>query len=101
MILSNEPGYYQDGEFGIRIESLIVVRPVDTPNRFLGRQYLGFETITMVPIQRKMIDVTLLSDEELQWLNQFHADCRAKLKDRLEGRARDWLMRETEPIQRQ
>jgi Xaa-Pro aminopeptidase len=100
MILSNEPGYYQDGQFGIRIESLVVVRPRATPYKFLDRTYLGFETITLVPIQRQLIQVELLTDAELAWLNAYHAKTRNKVQDRVQGRAKEWLLRETEPIVR-
>ena len=51
MICSNEPGYYEDGNFGVRIENLVVVKEVETPNRFGGAAYLGFERLTLVPIQ--------------------------------------------------
>lgn len=101
MVLSNEPGYYEDGKFGIRIESLMVVRQRATKYRFQNRQFLGFETITLVPIQRTLIQVDMLSDEELQWLNEFHAETREKIAPRVQGRAKEWIMRETEPITRQ
>ncbi|BBH06565.1 Metallopeptidase M24 family protein [Prunus dulcis] len=65
MIVSNEPGYYEDHAFGIRIENLLVVKEVDTPNRFGGIGYLGFEKLTFVPIQAKLIDLSLLSAADL------------------------------------
>jgi Xaa-Pro aminopeptidase len=95
-----EPGYYQDGQFGIRIESLIVVSPRATPYKFLDRQFLGFDTITLVPIQRQLIQVELLSDAELKWLNDYHAETREKVQGLVQGRAKEWLLRETEPIAR-
>lgn len=100
MILSNEPGFYQDGSFGVRIESLIVVRPRATRYQFQQKQYLGFETITLVPMQRQLIDVALLSDGELAWLNAFHAETREKVAPLVEGKAKEWLIRETEEIKR-
>ena len=55
MVVSNEPGYYEDGAFGIRIENLLVIREQPTPHRFGGQAYLGFERLTLCPLQRKMI----------------------------------------------
>ena len=57
MIVSNEPGYYEDGKFGIRIENLLVVKEAATPHRFGGISYLGFERLTFSPIQAKMISL--------------------------------------------
>ncbi len=57
MVVSNEPGYYEEGEFGIRIENLLVVKEADTPFRFGEQPYLAFERLTMCPLQRKMIDL--------------------------------------------
>jgi len=101
MVLSNEPGYYQEGEFGIRIESLVIVQPIETKHRpFQDKQFFTFDTITLVPIQRKLIDLELLSEVELQWLNEYHRTCREKVAPLLQGKAKEWLMRETEPITR-
>lgn len=71
-VLSNEPGYYKDGEFGIRIESVVKVKEVNTPNNFGGKKYLGFETITRVPLCQDLIDVSKLTDEEIAWVNEYH-----------------------------
>jgi len=101
MVLSNEPGYYEDGRFGIRIESLIVVAQRQTAHRFQNKQFLGFDTITLVPIQRGLIELSLLSDAQLAWLNEYHRDCREKVAPLLQGKAKEWIMRETESIARQ
>lgn len=78
MILSNEPGYYRPGEFGIRIENLIYVREAEAIDG--GDQpMLSFETLTWCPIDWRLIVVSLLTDEELQWLNAYHATVREKL----------------------
>src|SRR4051794_11168177 len=66
MTVTDEPGYYEDGKFGIRIENVLLVRQVKTPNNFGDRDYLGFEHITLVPIQAKLIDTTLLSPSEYE-----------------------------------
>jgi Xaa-Pro aminopeptidase len=106
MVLSNEPGYYEPaqegaGGFGIRIESLVAVVARDTPHRFQNKQFLGFDTITLVPLAaRNLIDLSLLSDEQVKWVNDYHALCREKLAPLLKDKAKEWLIRETEPIQR-
>ncbi|RZC55446.1 hypothetical protein C5167_014295 [Papaver somniferum] len=73
MIVSNEPGYYEDHSFGIRIENLLVVKEINTPNHFGGIGYLGFENITFVPIQAKLVDLSLMSAAEVDWLNDYHS----------------------------
>ncbi|CEM10978.1 unnamed protein product [Vitrella brassicaformis CCMP3155] len=83
MIVSNEPGYYHDGHFGIRIENLITVREVDTAHSFGGKKYLAFEPLTLVPFQRKMIDLSLLSDDEIKWVNAYHERVRETVERRL------------------
>ncbi|EPS67046.1 hypothetical protein M569_07730, partial [Genlisea aurea] len=72
MVVSNEPGYYEDHAFGIRIENLVYVKEVKTEYRFGGAEYLGFEKLTFVPIQTKLVDVSLLSPMEIDWLNDYH-----------------------------
>ena len=99
-VISNEPGYYEDGSFGIRIENIILVREAETKHRFGEKPYLGFEHVTMVPYCRRLIDDTLLTAREKKWLNEYHADIRDKTKgffndDELSLR---WLERETQPI---
>ncbi len=71
MFLSNEPGYYKAGEFGIRIENLVLVEPREIPGA--EGTYFGFETLTFVPIDRSMVDVSLLTPEEVKWWNDYHA----------------------------
>lgn len=70
MILSNEPGYYKTGEYGIRIENLILVVPADVPGA--EKEVLGFETLTYAPIDRGLIDTALLSEEERGWIDDYH-----------------------------
>ncbi|KAF9928015.1 hypothetical protein FBU30_002708 [Linnemannia zychae] len=100
MTLTNEPGYYEDGAFGIRIENVLLVRPVETQHRFGGKQYLGFEHVTFVPIQTKMVDHALLSNKEIDWINRYHAECLQKVTPHLEkdSLGLKWLQRETQPI---
>jgi Xaa-Pro aminopeptidase len=99
-VISNEPGYYEDGSFGIRIENIVMVREVETKHQFGDKPYLGFEHVTMVPYCRKLIDETLLTAREKNWLNEYHADVHAKTKDFFPAGslALIWLERETTPI---
>lgn len=101
MIVSNEPGYYEDHAFGIRIENLLYVKDVDTPNRFGGVGYLGFEKLTFVPIQSKLIDLSLLSAVEVDWLNDYHSQVWEKVSPLLDGSARQWLWNNTRPLVKQ
>ncbi len=95
MILSNEPGYYREGAFGIRLENLIVVEPArDLPSGD-ARTHLAFETLTFVPLDRKLIVAALLSPGERVWLNDYHQDTLAKIGPRLTSQAKDWLIAAT------
>lgn len=89
MILSNEPGYYKDGEYGIRIENLVAV--VEKPASEHGKKWFAFETITCVPIDTRLVDTTLLTADERQWLNAYHEWVYASLSDLLESPVREWL----------
>jgi Xaa-Pro aminopeptidase len=89
MILSNEPGYYKTGEYGIRIENLVLV--VDRQIEGAEKEMLGFETLTFAPIDRRLVDVGMLEPEELIWLNCYHAHVLAKIGPQLEGRDLEWL----------
>ncbi|MDC8755490.1 aminopeptidase P family protein [Erythrobacter sp. sf7] len=96
MILSNEPGYYKQGAFGIRIENLVLTEE----RRIEGMEgrYLGFETLTFVPIDRKLIEKSLLTTEEVAWMDAYHAKVRELLSPLLEGEELQWLERETQPL---
>lgn len=102
MILSDEPGYYEDGSFGIRIENLVLVVPATTKYNFRERGSLTFEPITLVPIQTKMINVDLLTPKEVNWVNDYHKKCRDIVGAELEKQGRhgalQWLIKETQPI---
>ncbi|MEI4232282.1 aminopeptidase P family protein [Roseovarius sp. D22-M7] len=96
MILSNEPGYYREGAFGIRIENLVVVEAATPlPGGDKGDR-LTFETLTYVPIDRRLIDTDMLSAPERDWLDRYHAACRERLTPLLSPHARDWLERATQ-----
>lgn len=95
MILSNEPGYYREGSFGIRIENLIAVTEAEAEP---GRRMLGFETLTLCPIDRRLIDLQALSRDERDWIDNYHAQVRDALMADLEGPERDWLTAATAPL---
>jgi len=98
MILSNEPGYYRTGEFGIRIENLIVTGPAPDIEGGDDRDMLSFETITYVPIDRMLIDVALLSNDERDWINGYHAETMAKIGPLIDGPAKEWLEQACAPL---
>ena len=90
MILSNEPGYYREGEFGIRLENLIVVQPAPIPPGGDDRVQLCFETLTFAPFDRRLIVTDMMSPGDRDWLNTYHADVLAKIGPRLSPAALDW-----------
>ena len=102
MILSNEPGFYQDGAFGIRIESLQLVIAKETPYKFKNVKFVTFEPISLVPIQRKLIDKSMLTGEEVDWLNEYHRSCLDKVGPLMEEQKRpelfQWLVDNCQPL---
>ena len=98
MIVSNEPGYYKAGEFGIRIENLVVV----VPHKIKGAEceMFGFETLTLAPIDLSLIEPKLLDAGEITWLNAYHARVRKALSPELEPALRLWLARATRPLRK-
>ncbi|MEO1221898.1 MAG: M24 family metallopeptidase C-terminal domain-containing protein, partial [Pseudomonadota bacterium] len=96
MILSNEPGYYKQDAFGIRIENLVLT--VEKAIEGQEGRYLGFDCLTWVPIDRRLIEKNLLSEFEIAWLDEYHARTRALLAPQLEGEDLAWLERETSPL---
>ncbi|MEP5937862.1 MAG: aminopeptidase P family protein [Erythrobacter sp.] len=96
MILSNEPGYYKQGHFGIRIENLVLTeaREIDAAEG----EYFGFETLTFVPLDRRLIDKSLLSREEIAWVDSYHDQVRSLLAPQLQGNDLAWLEQECAPL---
>ena len=95
MVVSNEPGYYREGAYGIRIENLVVVVPVQVGER----EMLGFEPLTLVPLDRALVARELLSADELAWINAYHARVREVVGPLLpDEETRAWLEAATEPI---
>ncbi|MDF2367516.1 aminopeptidase P family protein [Sneathiella sp.] len=97
MIISNEPGYYKTGAYGIRIENLVTVREV-TPPEGAERVTYGFETLTFAPIDKALIEKSLLTDAEIAWLNSYHFEVQEKLEPQVEGETAEWLQQATAPL---
>lgn len=96
MIVSNEPGYYRTGEFGIRIENLVLVEPRDVPGA--EREMLGFETLTFAPIDRNAITLDLLTVQERQWIDAYHAKVVEVVGPQLDGETLAWLKAACAPL---
>lgn len=97
MILSNEPGFYREGQYGIRLENLILVKPAEEIEGG-ERKMLSFETLTLVPFDRRLIDPKQLMAWELAWLNDYHAHVREKIEPLIASEDRPWLRHATAPI---
>ncbi len=89
MILSNEPGYYKSGEYGFRVENLVLVEPREVPGA--EREMLGFRELTLAPIDRNLIDVALLTPVERQWVDAYHARVSAEVGPQLDELQQAWL----------
>ncbi len=98
MLLSNEPGYYKAGEFGIRIENLVLVEPREIDGA--EGDYLGFETLTFAPIDRTLVDTDLMTRDELRWWDDYHAQVLAVVGPKLEGEVLAWVKGACAPLGR-
>ncbi|MEM7521492.1 MAG: aminopeptidase P family protein [Pseudomonadota bacterium] len=99
MILSNEPGYYREGAFGIRIENLLVVRPApDLPGGDTHREMLCWQTLSFAPINRRLIIADMLPPDERAWLNAYHQEVLAKIGPRVSDETKLWLDKVTAPL---
>jgi Xaa-Pro aminopeptidase len=96
MILSNEPGYYKPGAYGIRIENLVLVAPVSVAGA--EKEMLGFETLTFAPIDRSLIVADMLSPQERGWVDAYHARVLEVIGPQLEGEVRLWLEEQCRPL---
>lgn len=98
MILSNEPGYYRAGAFGIRIETLVHVVPAPEIAGADAREMLAFETLTLAPIDRRLVEPALLTAAERDWLDAYHARVLAEIGPLLGGADADWLAASCAPL---
>jgi Xaa-Pro aminopeptidase len=98
-VISDEPGYYEDGKFGIRIENMIMVKEVETNHKFGDKPYLGFEHVTMTPHCRNLVDMALLTEAEKKFINEYHREVYDKTSKFFENDplTLQWLKRETAP----
>ena len=96
MILSNEPGYYKAGEYGIRIENLVLV--VEKEVDGAEKEMLGFETLTFAPLDRRLIAKDMLTADEMKWVDSYHAQVMEKIGPKLEGADRQWLEKACAPL---
>ena len=95
MIVSNEPGFYKEGKFGIRIENLILVKNSELK---ADNSFLEFETLTFVPIDRRLISISLLDNYELEWINNYHSQCWKRAKELVTAPTKAWLKTMTRPL---
>jgi Xaa-Pro aminopeptidase len=99
MICSNEPGYYKEGEYGIRIENLVVVTEAKPlPGGDPQRKFMAFETITLAPVDLDLVEPAMLTDAERDWLNAYHARVRETLSSLVDDETRMWLEKATRAI---
>ena len=98
MITSNEPGLYRPGQWGVRIENLVLNVPQATPENGQFGDMLAFETLTLCPIDTRCLAMNLLRSDELDWLNAYHATVRARLAPLVDGEALAWLLERTETV---
>jgi Xaa-Pro aminopeptidase len=98
-VISDEPGYYEDGKFGIRIENMIMVKEVETEHQFGDKPYLGFEHVTMTPHCRNLVDFSLLTEDEKKFINEYHQEVYEKTSEYFKNDplTLKWLKRETAP----
>jgi Xaa-Pro aminopeptidase len=94
MVLSNEPGYYKEGAYGIRTENLLLV----AESAVGGGGYLEFETLTLAPIELRLVDPTLLTPAERAWLDGYHKRVFREVGPRLQGDVKAWLKQATRPL---
>ncbi|KAJ3673127.1 hypothetical protein LUZ60_006501 [Juncus effusus] len=98
MTVTDEPGYYEDGNFGIRLENVLVCKEADTMFNFGDKGYLAFEHITWAPYQAKLMDLALMSPEDIDWVNSYHSDCKKFLAPYMNEKEMEWLNKATQPI---
>ncbi len=95
MITSNEPGLYREGEYGIRCENLVLTTDAFTTD--FGH-FLKFETLTLCPFDIRLFDTDIMTDEEIRWVNDYHAMVCERLLPLLDAPAQEWLIEKTRPI---
>jgi Xaa-Pro aminopeptidase len=97
MILSNEPGYYREGHYGIRLENLILVTPIEEVKGGDIAMH-RFETLTLAPFDRRLVDRSLMTSDEIAWLDGYHASVLAEIAPLVDGETLKWLEAATAPL---
>ena len=100
MVTSIEPGLYRPGKWGIRIENLAANMPVENPAETEFGKFLYFETLTLCPIDTRLMLPAMMDDNEIRWVNDYHAEVRRRLEPLTEGDAKAWLLERTKPLVR-
>ena len=98
MIVSNEPGYYKTGEYGIRIENLQYVSEDIEPPKGAERDMLGFETLTLAPLHHSLIDISILTPAEISYVDSYHSRVWREISPLIEGEAKVWLEHACKPL---
>ena len=98
MVLSNEPGYYKENSYGIRIENLILVKLSGSINSKEKSKMYEFETLTLVPIDKKLIDISILSQSEINWINKYHEEVFKRISKYLGPKEKNWLIKATSKL---
>ena len=99
MIITNEPGYYENGKFGIRIENVMQVINVKTKYKFNNIQFCGFKTLTMVPLDKRLIDTSIMNKNQIKWVNQYHKNVYNKLIGYMDNDIqKEYLKQTTSPL---
>ena len=98
MLLSNEPGFYKEGAYGIRIENVVLVTEAEKISGGGEREMMGFETLTLAPIDKRLIVADMLSQSERDWLNGYHKTVFKMLSGELDTATKNWLKSATSPL---
>ena len=95
MVLSIEPGFYEKGKFGIRLENLVVIKKT---RQAVDKNFLSFESLSCVPFQKNLLDLTSLQRNEREWLNRYHSFVYNSVSSKLSQKERDWLRVQCRPV---
>ena len=99
MVITNEPGYYEADNFGVRIENVMLCVEAETKHNFGGQKFCTFKTATMVPIDKEMLETTIMTKEEIMWLDEYHQEVYKQILPLMKTQEeRDWLKQATEPV---
>eukprot|EP00057_Strongylocentrotus_purpuratus_P022821 XP_011677295.1 PREDICTED: xaa-Pro aminopeptidase 1-like isoform X1 [Strongylocentrotus purpuratus] len=98
MFFSDEPGYYEDGEFGIRIENVMFAKEAATEHKFNDYTYMTFEMISLVPFEPTLIDFNLMTTKQIEWYNTYNEQINTVIKPELSQRGKEWVEMKTKYV---